>query len=315
MSLVSIDGAGASASASASASDDLIVDDIDVDELIAARVTCGDAIALPPAVARVNDAVAAGVTIPEVTKLVALDDVLAANVARLARSAAYTGAVGERISLPYAVMRLGTEGVRAVCLTSSLSGVALAPGPLLALRRRVWRECLASALVCEAMGARHGASPNDAYLLGLLHDFGKVVAMGIVEKELFRFSARAEGSLTDAGRSAARGDDVFWADVAERHHCDVGWIVTDAWRLPAAIPKVTATHHFALARADLATRSWHELVATADRIVSEAARRGWQIAADDIATLEGVASRDEAMAVRIAIAKHPYYLTAVTHGA
>lgn len=279
---------------------DLAVDDVDVDELIADRVTRGHAVALPPTVARVNDAVAAGATISEITKLIELDPSLCENVARLARSAAYTGTVGEKISLPYAVMRLGAEGVRSVCLTSSLAHVALGDGPLATLRKRVWRECIASALTCEAMSGSYGASPNDAYLLGLLHDFGKIVAMRIVEDELLR------------ERSDARGDeDPFWAEVAERHHCDVGWIVTDAWHLPAAIPSVTATHHFADARADLSTRAWHELVSTADRVVNEASRRRWQIAADDIEAIEGISSRDEAMAVRIALAKHPYYLTAV----
>jgi hypothetical protein len=81
--------------------------------------------------------------------------------------------------------------------------------------------------------------------------------------------------------------------------------------LHAAIPSVTATHHFADARADLSTRAWHELVGTADRVVNEASRRGWQISADDIEAIEGVHGRDEAMALRIALAKHPYYLTAV----
>jgi HD-like signal output (HDOD) protein len=209
---------------------ELSVDDVDVDALIADRVTRGHAVELPATVARVNDAVASGVTIPEVTKLVELDPSLCANIARLARSAAYTGSVGEKISLPYAVMRLGTEGVRSVCLTSSLARVALRDGPLLSMRKRVWRECIASALACEAMSANHSMSAQDAYLLGLLHDFGKIVAMGIVEDELLR---------SREAPTPAR-EDPFWVDVAERHHCDVGWIVTDAWRLPAAIPSVSA---------------------------------------------------------------------------
>lgn len=290
--------AAAPGAASADGDLDVAVDDVDIDGLISARVTSGDAVVLPTAVARVNDAVAAGATIPEVTKLVELDPALSANIARLARSAAYTGAVGEKISLPYAVMRLGVEGVRAVCLTSSLAQLALRDGPLLAMRRRVWRECLASALACEAMSASRGASSHDAYLLGMLHDYGKVVALSIVEDAVL-------------APSEARVDEPLWSDVAERHHCDVGWIVTDAWRLPEAIPSVTATHHFASARTDLSLRAWHELVSTADLVVGEAARRGWQIRAEDIETMDGVRNRDEAMAVRIALAKTPYYLTAV----
>lgn len=122
-------------------------------------------------------------------------------------------------------MRLGVQGVRGVCLMSSLAREALAPGPLLGLRRKVWRECLASALTCQAIAGFHGGvSTDEAWLLGLLHDFGKVVALTAIEPDV------------DPHRAAVLP---FWADVMERHHCDVGWIVTDKWRLPPRIPR----HH------------------------------------------------------------------------
>lgn len=271
--------------------DTMAIDDLDVDMLIATRVTASNVVDLPIAVANVNDAVADGASLGEVTRLVELDPALAANIARLARSAAYTGAVGEKISVPYAVMRLGAQGVRGVCLTSSLAKLGLRPGALLDMRRRLWRECIASALTCQAMASFRGVSADDAYLLGLLHDFGKVVALSVVEGEVAT-------SLTT--------DTVFWADIAERHHCDVGWIVTEAWRLPEVIPSVTATHHMPSTGIAL-----HDLVVCADKVLAAASSCGWQISADDINQIDGIGSRDEAMAVRIALAKHPYYLTAI----
>ncbi len=251
---------------------------------------------LPPSAALVNAAIASGAKLSEITKLVELDTALGENIARLARSAAYTSAVGEKVSLPYALMRLGREGVRAACFTSTLAKPALRPGPLLPLRSRVWRECIASALACQAL-AGSKAPEHDAYLLGLLHDFGKILALGIVE------GALAPG---DAGTFAGIGAS-FFADAAERHHCDLGWIVTDAWHLPEPIPTVTARHHV---RDD--DDPLHGLVTVADRVVREAARRRWQISAEDIERIDGIYTRDEAMSVRIAIAKHPYVYTAVT---
>lgn len=271
--------------------DAMAIDDFDVDLMIATRVTGRDVVELPLAVARVNEAVADGASVGEVTRLVELDPGLGANIARLARSAAFTGAVGEKISVPYAVMRLGVQGVRAVCLTSSLAKVGLRPGPLIDMRRRLWRECLASALTCQAMAAFRGVSADDAYLLGLLHDFGKVVALSVVEGDV---------------ATSLPTDTAFWSDIAERHHCDVGWIVTEAWRLPEAIPSVTATHHLPSTGVLL-----HDLVVCADDVVATAAGRGWQISAEDIEAIDGVRTRDEAMAVRIALARHPYYLAAI----
>ncbi|MDP2345710.1 MAG: hypothetical protein Q8O67_32505 [Deltaproteobacteria bacterium] len=55
----------------------------------------------------------------------------------------------------------------------------------------------------------------------------------------------------------------------------------------------------------------HGVVVCADRVVAAASARGWQIAAADIALIKGVRGVDEAMAIRIALAKHPFCLAAL----
>jgi HD-like signal output (HDOD) protein len=262
-----------------------------IDDVIAERVIAREVIELDEGAARVNDAVADGATLGEITKLVQRDARLAENISALARSPAFTGSVGERVSLPYSIMRLGAQGVRGVCLTSSLAKEAMRPGPLLSLRRAVWRECLASALCCQAIAGTDGVSPDDASLLGLMHDFGKIVALLAIEPDV----------AVDAPPPIP-----FWTEVAERHHYDAGWVVADAWRLPAAVPTITATHH----RPHVG-RGLHGVVVRADRVVAAAAKSGWQISADDIVRIPGIKNADEAMAIRIALAKHPYWLTAI----
>jgi HD-like signal output (HDOD) protein len=265
------------------------VDVVDIDAIVAERATGGASVVLAPSARRVLDAIADGASLGTITKLVESDAELSANVARLARSAAHTGSVGEKISVPYAVMRLGSEGVRGVCLTSALAKVALAPGPFAEMRKRVWRECLASALACQALAPLRKQSADVAYLVGLLHDFGKIIALVTLEPD-----------------HATMDSD--WVDVMERHHCDVGWIMTDAWRLPEIVSAVTATHHVDMgADAD----PMRAIVDVADAVVSRAAAQRWQISAEEIETIAGVASKDEAMALRIGVAKHPYYLTAI----
>ncbi|MBI1949663.1 MAG: HDOD domain-containing protein [Deltaproteobacteria bacterium] len=272
--------------------DELHVLDVDVDALVAERMISHATVQLPSTAERVVAAAAARAPLGELTKIVESDAELAASILRLASSPAFTGTAGERISLPYAVIRLGREGVRSVCLTASLAKVALVDGPLHALRRRVWRECLASALTCQAAAQARGLNVDDAYLAGLLHDIGKIAALLAIE--------------ADHPHITGPSDEAFWLEVVERHHCDAGWIMTDRWLLPEAVQAVTARHHLPSDGEPL-----HEVVQLVDAVVARAAQQGWQITAEEIAAMEGVRSHDEAMAMRIGLARHPYFFTAI----
>lgn len=272
--------------------DDVDIADVDIDALLAARMAAQETVRLPSTVERLVAAVAARAPLGELTKILEGDADLAASIVRLASSPAFTGTLGERISLPYAVMRLGREGVRSVCLTASLARVALVPGPLQGLRRRVWRECLASALTCHALAQVRGLSADDAYLGGLLHDVGKIAALLAVE--------------ADHPHITGPSDEAFWLEVVERHHCDAGWIMTDRWLLSDAVQAVTARHHLPSGGDPL-----HEVVQIVDEAVARARRQGWQVTADDIASIYGVRSQDEAMAMRIGLARHPYFLASI----
>src|SRR6185437_5372052 len=128
------------------------------------------------------------------------------------------GQVGQKISLPYAVMRLGRDGLRAVCMTSSLCKMATREGPLRSLRVLAWRESLASALASQAVATARGSDPTTAYVLGLVHDFGKVVSLCVVED-----------AFPDP---LAAADEAFFSSLMERHHCDVGFLAAEAWHLP-----------------------------------------------------------------------------------
>jgi len=156
----------------------------------------------------------------------------------------------------------------------------------------VWRECLASALTCHALAQVRALPADDAYLGGLLHDVGKVAALLAVE--------------VDHPHITGPSDEAFWLEVVERHHCDAGWIMTDRWLLSDAVQSVTARHHLPSGGDPL-----HEVVQVVDEAVARARRQGWQVTAEDIGAIPGVRSQDEAMAMRIGLARHPYFLEAI----
>jgi hypothetical protein len=104
-------------------------------------------------------------------------------------------------------------------------------GALVLLRRMAWIEGLAGAAVCQELARLRGLRTEEAFTLGLLHDFGKIVAISGLE-------ALLESGA--AGGSFGRDD---WEAVVERQHVALGRLLAARWRLPRVIAEVIAAHH------------------------------------------------------------------------
>jgi putative nucleotidyltransferase with HDIG domain len=162
----------------------------------------------------------------ELARLVRADAALAADLLRLANSAWF--GLAPVVSLEKALVRVGEAHVEELALASSLGAHALARGPLLPLRRLAWHDALASAVLCRELAKHRRLASDEAFACGLLHDFGRVVAIGAIERI-------AAGSRAMPAR--------FWEDVVDRHHVRLGAIVAQRWGLPPAIADVVRLHH------------------------------------------------------------------------
>ena len=130
----------------------------------------------------------------EVARLVGSDAALAADVLRCANSALYRRG-SPVIDLTRAITRVGVKEVMRLALTSGLAAHAQAPGPLAPLKRINWIESLASAVLCQEVARLRGLRQEEGYLLGLLHDFGKVVACSCMESLVEKNGVAAERPL------------------------------------------------------------------------------------------------------------------------
>ena len=204
-----------------------------LDRAVFELVSQGDVPVPPyPAVAlRVQEAVNRNdFGLVEVARLVGSDAALTADVLRCANSALHRR--GQPVTdLTRAITRVGAKEVMRLALTSGLAAHAQAPGPLAPLKRIVWIEGLASAVLCQELARLRGLRQEEAYVLGLLHDFGKVVACSCIESALGR-----------GGRAASR-PLAAWAEVVERHHVALGLLVAERWRLPPLVRDVVSGHH------------------------------------------------------------------------
>ena len=185
-----------------------------------------------PAVAfRIESVVRSGnFGLDDLAKLVSSDQVLAADVLRCGNSALY--ARGAPVaSVKQAVGRIGAKDVARLALASGLGAHALAAGPLSSLRRRVWLDALASAILCQDLARTRKLAPDVAFAAGLLHDFGKVVAIACLEEILQQHP------------DAAARTEAEWTALVESYHLELGVVMAARWDLPQVIGDAISMHH------------------------------------------------------------------------
>jgi putative nucleotidyltransferase with HDIG domain len=166
----------------------------------------------------------------EVSRIVSADPALAADVLRCANSAMFSRGAPVA-SLAQAITRIGAQEVTRIAFSSGLAAHAQTPGSLGALKRTVWIESVASAVVCQELARQRGLRPEEAFVLGLLHDFGKVVATSCLEALLEKHPTSEPRPIDE------------WGALVERHHVAVGLAVAKTWGLPTLVSDVIAQHH------------------------------------------------------------------------
>lgn len=190
-----------------------------------------------------------GTSLQQMTALISKDGSLVAAVLR--RAAAAAKRVPGVLTLESAIQRIGLDELLQVVTAAGFGAAAMRQGPLSVLRRDVWRRSLLSAVFCKEIAQRRGLDPDQAFLAGLLHDFGAVVALACVE------------AMPDAPRMPEHA----WNKVVDDLHVELGMIVATRWQLPEQIAEVLAHHHSPQSAAKV-HRPLTELVASIDEIIA-----------------------------------------------
>lgn len=202
---------------------------MDVNQVLA-RAVADDTVRVPPYPAtamRLQKVLAkADYTLNELVEVMRVDPVFTGNLLRLANSSFYRR--GDAVtSLQVAVQRLGAKELTRLAMASAV-GTAVKPGGLLdAHRRHAWRQALTSALLAEALAKSEGADAGEAFVAGLLHDTGKLLAV-----------AHLEAALSDADQ-----EPEGVAAAIEAHHVRLGELLAKRWELPPSLAHVIAQHH------------------------------------------------------------------------
>ncbi len=163
-----------------------------------------------------------GYGVGEVAEVLAADAALAATVLAAANSALLGGS-SEITTLSRAVNRLGARTVGSIAIASGVGAITLSSGVLQDVRFRVWRRGMTCALACQTLGAAHGLVPEEAFLAGLLHGFGRAIAIASLEQLLKTHQPPRPLSVAE------------WLNIAEQHRAALAHAVAKNWQLPAVI--------------------------------------------------------------------------------
>ena len=203
----------------------------DLNEEVTRRIKAG-AVELPtyPGVALKLQGVVASANfgLGELARLVEADQALAINVLRAANSA-YFRASAPVTTLQQAITRIGASELSNIAIAATLGLAASSGGALSALRKASWRKSLVDAALAQELAKERGLNGGEAFLAGLLCDFGETIAYSCFE------------AILGAGAPARPAEE--WEREGQGLHVELGIVLAEKWKLPPFVAEVVMRHH------------------------------------------------------------------------
>lgn len=179
-----------------------------------------------------NDTSAAG----DLVRLIETDPAITAKVLKIVNSAAY-GLRQKISSIKHAVVLVGFTSIRSLAMDVVLYDQLISRRGRHAFNRvDFWQHCLTVATLCRGLANKlQYPDPEEAYVAGLLHDIGKIVAETYGRITYSDFLGRLEsqdGMLVDIEKK-----------IIGMSHADIGAFLCQQWGLPDAVVLALGLHH------------------------------------------------------------------------
>lgn len=174
-------------------------------------------------------------TMKEFEDIIKMDPTLVARLLRLVNSAFY-GLSQPVTSIGRAVAFLGMRNLRSMAVTDALQNIFKERNNEgIFSRKRLWMHC-AVVSTCSKMLAERvfGINGDDAYLCGILHDFGKIIEEQIARDEFIAAceACKPTDSLIEHERHFLGTD-----------HCEIGYLLSQDWGMSAPVQEAIRDHH------------------------------------------------------------------------
>lgn len=173
--------------------------------------------------------------VEDLENVICRDQALAARILKLVNSSFFRsqreiGTIGE------AIMRLGRNTIQSLALASTTSVAFTVDSSVYGyVSGGLWLHSFSVAVAARRYsGVRFPADADKAFLGGLLHDVGKLVLGGMIQKNPTEFRA----ALAETGSASAAEKKIYYRD-----HTDVGDMIGERWRFPTRIRELIKGHH------------------------------------------------------------------------
>ena len=169
---------------------------------------------------------------PELASVIKCDQAMCTKMLSIINSAYY--GFGKQItSINMAISLLGLQKTKNIVITVAMS-------PLLSFKgaKNLWEHSLLTAVGCEYMSEKYNImNPDDAFVMGFMHDIGKVV-LNLIDAE--RYQAFLVSKLPPDERIV---DERAKFDT---DHSSTGSFLAVRWQLPDIVKEAIRFHHYPL---------------------------------------------------------------------
>jgi len=163
----------------------------------------------------------------KIAQTLQLDPVLTAKFLRMANSPMYAG--NRRVeNVQFAIDRLGLEMVKSVVLAIALNSTIAREKRLGSNGAALWEHALGSGAATQALATRLGLAPSTAFILGMMHDIGKLPAWIV---------------LHDVSEKRPGARPEFLKTLVEEVHTTMGDALLHAWNMPPDVRLAAGGHH------------------------------------------------------------------------
>ena len=164
-----------------------------------------------------------------------MDPILVARILRLVNSPFY-GLVQKVDSISRAVVYLGMKNLHNLAITDALQKMFADKKPDKSFsRKQIWVHSAAVSICCKMVAERiFGISGDEAYLTGILHDFGLIIEEQVQHDAFIEICRECSSSAILVEHERKR----FGTD-----HCEIGHMMCAEWAMPVTIQEAIRDHH------------------------------------------------------------------------
>ncbi len=174
-------------------------------------------------------------TMKDFEDVIKMDPILVVRLLRLVNSPLY-GLTRQVDSIGRAVAFLGMKNLHNLAITDALKNIFQEQDEAkIFSRKKLWLHCAAVSICAKMISERiFGKNGDDAYLAGILHDFGLIIESQ-VEPEKFLTACEA---CIDGNPLIQHEQEILTTN-----HCEIGYILAQDWDMPESIQKAIRDHH------------------------------------------------------------------------